>query len=118
MNYFSAFVDPQVYSTTTSGDGYVTCNIGKTGLLKLLATNQVSSTRFVQIFDAAATPSPGASPLAELQVAGNTQGSLDFLVSHWLPLVNGLVIVSSTTSATYTAGGNADLFLNVLFIYR
>ena len=116
MDFFSIFTDPSVYSTNSSGDGYAVISTGKTALLQLFVTNTTSSIRFVQIFDSAT--GPGTHPLLELQLAANTQGTLELLASHWLPLTNGLVVASSSTAATYTAGGGTDLYITAFFIQR
>ena len=116
--YFSFFIETSVYTSPTGGDGYVSIQQQKTALLLLSATNRVNATRFVQIFDTASQGSPSGVPVMELQVNANSQGSIDLSGAHWLPLTKGLLIASSTTSGTYTAGGATDLFLTALYFSR
>lgn len=117
MNFYSVYADPAVYHSN-SADGYVVIATGKIGVVQLLVTNLTASVRYAQVFDGYASPTAGDVPVMELALAANSQAQVNLLAAHWLPLVNGFAMASSTTAATYTAGGASDLFITAFYFAR
>lgn len=72
-------------------------------LLGLIATNDgYAQACWAQIFDGYGAPSTGAVPIVTLAVAVAGQASLDPGSFNCLPVANGIVVVLSSTAATYT----------------
>lgn len=83
-------------------------------LHRIIATNTNAAQRFIQVFDATALPSNGATPLITFPLAtlASTQPPIDFGV-YGRVFLNGIVIANSTTEATLTVG-SADSFFDLL----
>jgi hypothetical protein len=83
-------------------------------LIGFTVLNNNAATRYIQVFDGYATPSGGAVPLLVLAVPATTSSSFSYNV----PLVTtktGLVVATSTTAATYTAG-SGDMFVTAFWL--
>lgn len=105
----NSFEVPNIYHTLTDRyDGYAlvtgpTPLVFGAKLLGMIVENVTSSTLWAQVFDGYAAPSALAVPIAELQIAGTSQGSLDFGVFNCIPVKKGIVIAGSSTRGVYTA---------------
>ena len=81
-------------------------------LFLAMVTNPGANNYFLQIFDAAAQPSNGTTPLVSIPCnAGTTQY---FESTSGYPLQNGLVACVSTTQGTLTLG-SADCVFAVTY---
>lgn len=68
---------------------------------------------FIQLFDAAATPSAGANPDFVVAVQTNNNFFVD-LAEAGVVFTNGLQIVSSSTADVYTAIGASDFIVSAI----
>lgn len=115
------FIVPNLYHTLTDGyDGYAfVTGIHAPGdgyqLLGMIVENTTGSTVWAQVFDGYAQPSALAVPLVELQIAANTQASLDLGSVHCIPVSKGIVIAGSSTRGVYTAAA-ASMWMTVFYI--
>lgn len=80
-------------------------------LFALVVTNSNAAARFVYVFDAVtATGTPIVPPIPV--PAG---GQVTFALPFAIPYTNGLFVASSSTNATYTASGSADLRISAWY---
>lgn len=78
------------------------------------AYNNNAAKRYLQCHDSARLPAEGAVPFLTVAVPPDATGSFDYGVFGY-PVVNGLVVLFSTTAATKTISGNDALF-SVTFV--
>ena len=102
------FVEPNVFHTGSSLDGYslVTGATQLTYGAKLLGfiTMNSGGDGYVQVHDGYAQPTNASVPLVSIKALSGTQVSLDCSVFSCVPVRTGIVIALSTTGSTYTAG--------------
>ena len=80
-------------------------------LLSVFGFNNSANQRYVHIFDAAALPAPGTPPdWAPISVPTVTNFALVF--AKGFAAANGVVIASSSTYATLTITGAADMWIS------
>ncbi len=70
---------------------------------------------FVQVFDGYAAPAGASVPLVSIAVPATSTAHFDATAFNCLPVTNGIVIVLSSTLATYTAI-SSQLFVTAFFI--
>lgn len=69
-----------------------------------------AGTPWLQLHDSATVPSVGAVPISSRQVQATSDAYIEYVNS--IPMLNGIVLVLSSTQDTYTAlGANAGIFL-------
>jgi hypothetical protein len=84
---------------------------GARRLFGLQGVNNNAAATFVQLFDTDKVPGAGAVPKVVIRAAGSDNFSAYFgTAGRWFD--RGIVIVNSSTLATFTAGA-ADLWLDV-----
>lgn len=84
-------------------------------LLGMVISNASVTSGWAQVFDGNAAPSAGAAPMLSVQVAAGAQNSLDCSVFNHLPVKKGIVVVLSSTLATYTAI-SSGLFITAAYV--
>lgn len=77
-------------------------------------TKTSTQTSFIQLFDSAATPAPGANPDFVVAVQTNNSWFID-LAEAGVSFALGLQIVNSSTPDVYTAVGAADFIASVVY---
>lgn len=106
------FTIPNIYSTGVTADGYAavtgtSSNASTDGyrLLGFVIENLTGSNLFVQLYDGytAANAIAGKTPIMELQVAADSQGSFDLGSVQCIPVKKGIYIVASSTQWTFTS---------------
>ena len=70
--------------------------------------NNNGSTRYLQVFDAAALPANGVVP--DLVIAVTTGATVQIPLTGRVPFATGIVLAISTTAATLTIGAADALF--------
>lgn len=84
-------------------------------LLQLFAVSNVRARRWLQLFDRDTVPPGGTTPdVAPIPIRNYGIGSYTFAGGGWR-FETGLVWAVSTTLASYTATGSADLFVSALY---
>ena len=119
------FRDPSVYvsaapETVALVTGAVPTSTG-VGLLQLFAFSSSGSDGYVQVWDGYADPADGYTGqklMVSYVIKSDTALQLDFTPSHWLPTKQGLVIVLSSTQATYSSVAGSKLFCTALWTTR
>jgi hypothetical protein len=87
---------------------------GQARLHRIIATNTNAGTRYIQVFDAAALPGNGATPLMTFPLtAGQSFVPPVDLGVYGRVFQAGVVIANSTTETTLTLG-SADSFFDLL----
>ena len=84
-------------------------------LLGFISSNASGSSGWVQLFDGYAAPSSGSKPILSVQTGAGLQSSLDCSVFNCVDCKLGIVLVLSSTLATYTPISNG-LFNTVFWI--
>lgn len=98
---------------TTNSAGYAGSLLVTALPARLYSTtffNNSGADAYVQVFDAAAVPSPGAwatAPRLQMRVPDQSQGSFDF--GDGRIFGTGIAIAISSTATTYTAVASAGL---------
>lgn len=97
-------------SSAASGTAGIVVSPVQGRLYRLLATNASAVTSyFVQVFNAATAPVNGATPVLVRRLPASGSLDLDLRGVNGLVLGSGISIALSTTAATLTLAGSADL---------
>lgn len=98
-------------------DGYSHVVVGPAKIIGAYVYNaNASSTLYLQFFDATSVPSNSAVPtLPPLVCASKANTSLDFASLGGLPVLQGIVWVSSTTDTVLTQDTAPDLSVTLLY---
>lgn len=89
---------------------------GEFRLLYVAGVNNSGSTRYIQFFDATSVPADAAVPkYAPIAVAAGLSFVLDASTCGGLPFATGISWASSSTLATKTITGAADVWLTATF---
>jgi hypothetical protein len=79
-------------------------------LYSLLGFSTAASAQYIQLHDSAATPAPGAVPVAVFKAAADQSFYFDYFADLGRRFSSGICVVNSSTAATYTAGAEDCLF--------
>lgn len=104
---------PTRYSSGGDAQGGLIGAAGARNLREIQAFNTTVATRYLQLHDAAALPANGAVPIWVVTILTATE--VNKVWNPKLPFTVGAFWVSSTTRATLTAGGAADMFTTALY---
>lgn len=104
---------PTRYSSGGDTQGGLIGAAGARLLREIQSFNTTGATRYLQLHDAAALPPNGTVPIWVVTVATLTE--INKVWNPKLPFTVGAFWVSSTTRATLTAGGAADMFTTALY---
>lgn len=116
---FNNFQRSNLYSTAaSSGDGYSLVSgstdlngIATPVLLGFVAENTNTSTIYVQVFDgySSSALTVGQVPIAELQIAASSQGSLDFSQMGGISVKHGILLACSSSQWSFAYAGTKML---------
>lgn len=104
---------PTRYSSGGDTQGGLIGAAGARLLREIQAYNTTAGTRYLQLHDAAALPVNGTVPIWVVTILTLTE--VNKVWNPKLPFTTGAFWVSSTTRATLTAGGAADMFTTALY---
>ena len=104
---------PTPYSSAGDAQGGLIGAAGARLLREIQSYNTTAGTRFLQLHNAAALPANGAVPIWFVTITTATE--VNKVWNPKLPFTVGAFWVSSTTRATLTAGGAADMFTFALY---
>ena len=84
-------------------------------LLGFIGSNASTTNGWIQLFDGYAAPSSGSVPILSVQTGTGLQSSLDCSVFNCIDCKLGIVLVLSSTLATYTPI-SSGLFITAFWI--
>lgn len=106
---------PQSASSVALASSIVAVS-GQAWLYGVQVNNTKASAQFILLFDNDRVPASGAVPVASFTAAASTNLGI-YYGSLGRYMMRGIVLVNSSTSATFTAG-SADCFFDVQYTPR
>ena len=104
---------PTAYSSGGDAQSGLIGAAGARNLREIQAFNATAGTRYLQLHDAAALPANGAIPIWTVTIL--TAIEVNKVWNPKMPFAVGAFWTSSTTRATLTLGGVADMFVTALY---